>query len=512
MTTSPATSRSTATAGCWASRSTGVRDQPLRLPALHLRRRLGSARAEDLAADADHGQPGRHRRQPGEPRDRPARLDRHRRRARSPTTPSTASRRTATRTRSARCARRPTARCGSARATGRTTTRSTRWPCAPSTRRRCRARSSTSTATGTGCRAIRSARARPTSRRSARRSTPRASATRSASSCAGGTDPVVGDVGWNTTEEIDLSERGPQLRLAVLRGPRPHAGLQRARRVQAALLAESPHDTGPAYSYRHPPERRRRGRRRPAGDHHALSGASGATRGSSATTSRAGCGLRHHGGQITNLRDFAPTGFDGVDLELTPEGDLAYMHFTDGSINTARLERIVYNGNHPPPAVAHATPTAGSSPLPRRLQRRRVGRPRRRSRSPTTGTSATARRTPPTRTANHTYNASGGVHRHADRPRLARGGERGQPCRSSSTAPRRSPRSRRPRTARCSATACRCTWRRRAPTPRTATLPESAFAWHVLLHHGSHTHIGGDFTGGRRSSRRPATTTPTRTT
>ena len=27
------------------------------------------------------------------------------------------------------------------------------------------------------------------------------------------------------------------------------------------------------------------------------------------------------------------------------------------------------------------------------------------------------------------------------------------------------------------------------------TLPESAFAWHVLLHHGSHTHIGGDFTG-----------------
>jgi glucose/arabinose dehydrogenase len=39
-------------------------------------------------------------------------------------------------------------------------------------------------ATVTGCRATRSARARPTSRRSARRSSPRASATRSASNCA----------------------------------------------------------------------------------------------------------------------------------------------------------------------------------------------------------------------------------------------------------------------------------------------------------------------------------------
>jgi hypothetical protein len=32
-------------------------------------------------------------------------------------------------------------------------------------------------------------------------------------------------------------------------------------------------------------------------------------------------------------------------------------------------------------------------------------------------------------------------------------------------------------------------------TDADGTLPVSAFAWHVLLHHGSHTHIGGDFTG-----------------
>ena len=34
----------------------------------------------------------------------------------------------------------------------------------------------------------------------------------------------------------------------------------------------------------------------------------------------------------------------------------------EGSGQTGRLERIVY-GNQPPPAVAHATPAAGASPL-----------------------------------------------------------------------------------------------------------------------------------------------------
>ena len=139
--------------------------------------------------------------------------------------------------------------------------------------------------------------------------------------------------------------------------------------------------------------------------------------------------------------------------------------------NTARVERIVYNGNHPPPAVAHATPTSGSAPLPVALQRRRVGRPRRRSGHLRLG----LRRRLGARHHAHRHphlQRLRGVHRHADRPRLARGGERGQRGDPSSTAPRRSPRSWRPRTARCSATACRCTCEGTGTDAEDGTLPD----------------------------------------
>ena len=79
-------------------------------------------------------------------------------------------------------------------------------------------------------------------------------------------------------------------------------------------------------------------------------------------------------GQITNVRDFAPAGFDGVDLELTPEGDLAYMHFTDGTSTAPARADHLYR-QPPPPAVAsrHADVRLGAAA--RRLQCRRVGRP-----------------------------------------------------------------------------------------------------------------------------------------
>ena len=67
-------------------------------------------------------------------------------------------------------------------------------------------------------------------------------------------------------------------------------------------------------------------------------------------------------GKPANVRDFAPAGFTGVDLETTPQGDLVYVNFGDGSANSGSVQRIVH-GNAAPPAVARATPASGASPL-----------------------------------------------------------------------------------------------------------------------------------------------------
>jgi glucose/arabinose dehydrogenase len=58
------------------------------------------------------------------------------------------------------------------------------------------------------------------------------------------------------------------------------------------------------------------------------------------------------------------TGWTGVDVELTPAGELAYAAFGDGSPATGSIRRIVYTpANQSPTARITATPTAGAAPL-----------------------------------------------------------------------------------------------------------------------------------------------------
>jgi glucose/arabinose dehydrogenase len=58
------------------------------------------------------------------------------------------------------------------------------------------------------------------------------------------------------------------------------------------------------------------------------------------------------------------TGWTGVDLELTPTGELAYASFGDGSTGTGSIRRIVYTPtNRSPTAVIGANPTSGPAPL-----------------------------------------------------------------------------------------------------------------------------------------------------
>jgi glucose/arabinose dehydrogenase/PKD repeat protein len=69
-------------------------------------------------------------------------------------------------------------------------------------------------------------------------------------------------------------------------------------------------------------------------------------------------------GRIIGVDDFA-TDWTGVDLEPDPNGDLAYASFGDGSSSgSGSIRRIVYSpGNASPVAVASATPSSGRSPL-----------------------------------------------------------------------------------------------------------------------------------------------------
>ena len=174
-----------------------------------------------------------------------------------------------------------------------------------------------------------------------------------------------------------LRRAGPQLRLAVLRGPEPHARTTRSSpECKAQYASEPPSQTPPDYHYERPYE---------------VGGAIVA--GPQYTGTRYPEGWRDAwffgdyaqgwikaydlvGGKPANVRTFAATGFTGVDLETTPEGDLVYVNFGDGSANSGSVRRIVF-GNA---AAARRGPRhahLGLLAADRAAERRPVGRPRR---------------------------------------------------------------------------------------------------------------------------------------
>jgi glucose/arabinose dehydrogenase len=176
-----------------------------------------------------------------------------------------------------------------------------------------------------------------------------------------GTTPVLGDVGWNTTEELDFVAPGQSYGWPCFEGITHTVEYEELPECKA-LYASGPPQYPPAHNYQH------------------VFGGSGAiVAGPQATAAAYPASFRNAwffgdyaagwikaydlvGGQVANVRDFAPTGFSGVDLETTPEGDLIYVNFGDGSANSGSVRRIVF-GNAAPPATAHATPASGASPL-----------------------------------------------------------------------------------------------------------------------------------------------------
>ena len=69
-------------------------------------------------------------------------------------------------------------------------------------------------------------------------------------------------------------------------------------------------------------------------------------------------------GQVTGQQDFATGGPTWVDLELGPDGNIYFADYGDGNTGTGSIKKIVYtptNGN--PVARATANPTSGGVPL-----------------------------------------------------------------------------------------------------------------------------------------------------
>jgi len=175
-----------------------------------------------------------------------------------------------------------------------------------------------------------------------------------------GAGPLVGDVGWNGREEINLARPGRSYGWPCYEGTRRTPSYQDLPACVAQYdLGPAAHDL-PAYEYPHVGNAaivagpRYEGTQYPA----AYRGAWYFGDYANGTISRMTIDAQ---GAVTAVQPFA-TGFEGgVDLERGPDGDLVYVRFGEDA-GSGSVQRIVY-GNQPPVASAAARPSRGVAPL-----------------------------------------------------------------------------------------------------------------------------------------------------
>ena len=182
--------------------------------------------------------------------------------------------------------------------------------------------------------------------------------------------PVVGDVGWTATEEVDVVRRGRNYGWPCYEGPFRTTTVQDDSRCAGQYAAEGTANAafGPIHSYPH------------------ANGGSSVTGGPVYEATAFPAEFRGDvffadyvkgfikrleldgSDQLTAVRDFASGGGGIVDLQVTPGGALAYVDINGGAV---RQIRYVSSANRPPIAQASADPTAG--PLPLAVNLRGVG-------------------------------------------------------------------------------------------------------------------------------------------
>ena len=177
---------------------------------------------------------------------------------------------------------------------------------------------------------------------------------------------TVGDVGWNTREEIDLIGRGGSnygwpCYEGTIRTPgyrdRPECSAQYAKEGGPQENLSPTHDYtrrtggaavvgGPTYT----------------GDEYPTTYRGAVFFGDFARGFVKRLELDDRS-RVTAVRNFA-TGWFGTDLGLTPTGDLAYVDFGTGAPGTGSVKRAFYSpGNRRPEAVAVSSPSFGPVPL-----------------------------------------------------------------------------------------------------------------------------------------------------
>ena len=270
-----------------------------------------------------------------------------------------------------------------------------------------------------------------TSTSSARSSTRRASATRSASSCARGRARSSATWAGSATRRSTFARR-PQLRLALLRGPgRMTPDYKELAECAGALRRRATPPDAPGLRLQ--PRRRRAAARSSPG--RSYTGTryprSGAARWFFGDYVQRWLRASDIVGRAGHERaDVRAEGFDGVDLELTPEGDLAYMRISTptGTSRPAASSASSTATRHRPRSPT-PTPASGAAPLEVELQRRRVDRPRRRRGHLRVG----LRRRHADASGAHVdarLRRTRRLHGEADRARRARAPERGHRARS----------------------------------------------------------------------------------
>jgi glucose/arabinose dehydrogenase len=176
---------------------------------------------------------------------------------------------------------------------------------------------------------------------------------------------VVGDVGWNTREEVDfISAGGGSYGWPCYEGTIHTPGYDAMAEcaTEYAKEATASANTGPVYDYAH-------------------QGSSAIIGGPTYQGTEYPSGFRdriffgdYAAGFIKTIRvaadgsvaavDAFATGWSGTDLESAPNGDLVYANFGDGSVGTGSVVRVVYSpGNGTPIARAAANPSSGAAPL-----------------------------------------------------------------------------------------------------------------------------------------------------
>lgn len=311
-----------------------------------------------------------------------------------------------------------------------------------------------------------------------------------------GAGPVVGDVGWETREELDVTQAGRSY------GWPCYEGTIRTPLYRDFAACEAEYAAGPSA---HEP---------PAHEYAQLPGDGTIVAGPPYTGQAYPAeyqGAWFFGdyskgliwrmtidaqGRVEGVTHFA-SGFEGgVDLERAPNGDLVYVSFGSDA-GTGSVQRIVY-GNRAPLPVASATPAQGTAPLRTTLSAAGTIDPDGEAMTYTWDLESDGSVDATGPSVSHTYPA--GVHRATLTARDARGLEASETVEVLSGESRP--------TATVIAPAAGGSFRYGRPIAlegaardaQDGELGDAALHWRITVHHGQHAHVvEADRTGARAS-------------